>query len=162
MEIEYPRAFFDAMTSTPSFSSRTQPFRHVHLSGAVVESDQTRTLWFFSEGRKARVSTFNTGRSHVLMGLQGASENRILELTNDPKSQGKWTTYVVRPGWVMPPTDESSWFHTILSYFMTSRFCLYNDELALTMLRMAISGGVEPVLSSTEIAIEGRELLTRR
>ena len=62
----------------------------------------------------------------------------------------------------MPPTDESSWFHTLLSYLMTGRFCVYNDELAITMLRMAIEGGVKPILSSTEIGIEGRELLARR
>ena len=58
VETDYPRAFFDAVTSTPTFTSRSQPFHHVHLSGAVVESDQTKTLWYYARARKARVIVF--------------------------------------------------------------------------------------------------------
>ncbi len=94
--------------------------------------------------------------------LQGASENKIVEFSNDPKAQGRWKTYVVKPGYVMPATADSSWFHTIIGFLMTPHFSIYNDELGITMLDMAIAGGARPVLSSKEIGIQGRKLLAKR
>lgn len=55
-DIEYPRAFFDAITSAPAFATRSKPLHHVHLFGALVETDQTKNLWFMPQARKARVS----------------------------------------------------------------------------------------------------------
>ena len=56
VEVDYPAAFFDAFTSTPSYATRQQPFRYVHVSGCFVEPDQGKSLWFLSKARKGRVS----------------------------------------------------------------------------------------------------------
>jgi hypothetical protein len=52
LEVDYPLAFTTAFTS----AGLTKPFRHIHLSGATTERNQTSNLWFKSEMRKMKVS----------------------------------------------------------------------------------------------------------
>ena len=44
---------------------------------------------------------------------------------------------------------------------MTAHYSVRNDELAITMVDMALNGGTKPVLLSKEIGIEGRKLLAK-
>lgn len=154
-------ALFDALASTPSFKSRAQPFHHVHLSGAVVETDQSKSLWFMSAVRKAKVSV-PINKKLSTDSLQGRAQTKVVEFGNDPKLNGIWKTYLVRPGYVLPSSAEGSWFHSIVSYIFGSHYSLRNDELALTMVDLATNGGSRPVLSSQEISERGRQLLAKK
>lgn len=53
LELEYPRAFADAIA--PSIASGIRRFRYVHLSGAMVERDQKKSLWMKAKMRKTKV-----------------------------------------------------------------------------------------------------------
>lgn len=53
MELEYPRAFADAIL--PSLTKRDKRFRYLHLSGALVERDQKKPLWMKANVRKIKV-----------------------------------------------------------------------------------------------------------
>jgi hypothetical protein len=55
IETAYPRAFVEAIMRTDTWSSRTVPFRYVHCSGVLAERDQSKSLWFLQEGRRAKV-----------------------------------------------------------------------------------------------------------
>lgn len=53
LELEYLRAFADAIA--PSLASREKRFRYLHLSGAMVERDQKKSLWMKASVRKTKV-----------------------------------------------------------------------------------------------------------
>jgi hypothetical protein len=51
----YPQAFLDAFARISS-EKDLLGFKFVSLSGALVEKDQSRSLWFLDQERKVRVS----------------------------------------------------------------------------------------------------------
>lgn len=53
MELEYPRAFADAIA--PNVANGAKPFRYLHLSGAMVEREQEKSLWMKANMRKTKV-----------------------------------------------------------------------------------------------------------
>ena len=53
LELEYPRAFAEAIA--PSLAGRGKRFRYLHLSGALVERDQKKSLWMKASVRKTKV-----------------------------------------------------------------------------------------------------------
>ena len=57
LELEFPKAFADAIV--PNLASRGKRFRYLHLSGALVERDQNKTLWMKANVRKTKV------RNHI-------------------------------------------------------------------------------------------------
>ena len=52
-EVDFPKAFIEAMTQ--NWSIRDKPFRYIHCSGVLAEKDQTKSLWFLQDGRRAKV-----------------------------------------------------------------------------------------------------------
>jgi len=40
---------------TEGWSTRNKPFNYIHCSGVLAEKDQTKSLWFLQEGRRAKV-----------------------------------------------------------------------------------------------------------
>jgi hypothetical protein len=52
----YPQAFLDAFARISS-EKDLPGFKFVSLSGALVEKDQSRSLWFLDQERKVRVSS---------------------------------------------------------------------------------------------------------
>jgi hypothetical protein len=53
LELQYPKAFAEAIMPTlPKVGKR---FRYLHLTGAMVERDQARSLWLKSDVRKIKV-----------------------------------------------------------------------------------------------------------
>ena len=53
LEIEYPLAFAKAFANT--LPAHKKKFRYLHVSGAVVETNQEKPLWFFRDARRVRV-----------------------------------------------------------------------------------------------------------
>jgi hypothetical protein len=53
LELDYSRAFASAII--PTLVERGKSFRHVHVSGAMVERDQNKTLWMKNSMRKMKV-----------------------------------------------------------------------------------------------------------
>jgi len=52
VELEYPEAFQKALLKILNVK---KTFTYVYLGGAFTETDQEKTLWFFSKGRRVRV-----------------------------------------------------------------------------------------------------------
>jgi hypothetical protein len=57
LELEYPRAFAEAIMST--MVEDKNKFRYLHLSGGMVERDQSRALWIKSSMRKIKVCSLS-------------------------------------------------------------------------------------------------------
>ena len=53
LELEYPRVFANAIA--PIVASDAKRFRYLHLSGAMVERDQEKSLWMKANMRKIKV-----------------------------------------------------------------------------------------------------------
>jgi hypothetical protein len=56
LELQYPQAFANAIS--PTLAESGKRFRYLHLTGATVERDQTRTLWLKSDVRKIKVCRY--------------------------------------------------------------------------------------------------------
>jgi hypothetical protein len=54
LEVDYPLAFAKAICKT--VSGREKEFRYLHLSGAMTERDQSKSLWIKGEMRKIKAS----------------------------------------------------------------------------------------------------------
>lgn len=53
LELDYPLAFANAFA--PLLVKNGQRFRFLHVTGAMVERDQTKPLWLKSSVRKVKV-----------------------------------------------------------------------------------------------------------
>jgi hypothetical protein len=53
--LEYPLAFQDAFIQVLESRAGKSPFRYVHVSGKLVEQDQSKSLWFLNAPRKNKV-----------------------------------------------------------------------------------------------------------
>lgn len=67
-----------------------------------------------------------------------------------------WETYVVRPGWVMSDTA-----YGFLTWGLGSKYCIWADETAATMLDTVLNGSENQVLDNQTMALRGRQLLRR-
>lgn len=52
VELEYPKAFQEVLLKA---ISPMRKFRYVYLGGGLTETNQEKTLWLFSGGRRGRV-----------------------------------------------------------------------------------------------------------
>lgn len=53
VELEYPESFQRLLVK---LMAGKKTFNYVYLGGAFTETDQNKTLWFYSQGRRIRVS----------------------------------------------------------------------------------------------------------
>lgn len=68
MELEYPEAFQNALLKVLDV---TKPFTYVYLGGAFTETDQEKSLWFYSGGRRVRVCSRLLSMLFILLDIIG-------------------------------------------------------------------------------------------
>lgn len=138
VDIDYPLTFIKTIKTRPPGATH---FRYVQLGGAFTEpppeeGQQERSLWFYANGRRVR----------------GAAEARVLESAEDG-SQSGFTVYVVKPGAVLPK-DGATFQKCILGDSLSIRI----NELAATMVDLAVQGNEQKVFHNQEIIKYGRKL----
>jgi nucleoside-diphosphate-sugar epimerase len=109
---------------------KKSPTRFVYLSGALVEKDPNKTLWFVQENRRMR----------------GELENALLKLDQEATSSSGSRIYIVRPGFVQP---QGAVIRTWVIGKIANAILL--EDLAVAMVDVALSG-------SGGISVENREL----
>ena len=57
VELEHPEAFQQALLRFIDVK-KMKTFRYVYLGGAFTETDQEKSLWFLTEGRRMRVCRY--------------------------------------------------------------------------------------------------------
>lgn len=137
----YPLAFQDAFTaqlSTPR-TGKTSKFRFILLSGAFVEPDQSRTLFFLPQQRKAK----------------GITEAKTVELAERHKDV--WEAIVIRPGGIL--IGES--VRNSIAAFMLGNMLVRGDELGAFVADLAVNGSEETVIKHSTIVGRGKELLLK-
>jgi len=140
LEVDYPLAFGNAMSTVLQIAKEKKKFRFIHLSGAATERDQSKDLWFKSEMRK----------------LKGTAENNTLAFAKQPGNQGLWESYVVKSGFVvtkdgMSPRDMFGW--------MIGGKSIKVDELAAGMIDIALRGSEVETLDNPAMIARGQATL---
>jgi hypothetical protein len=83
LELDYPRVFATAIA--PSIASCGKRFRYLHVTGAMVERDQKKSLWMKGSVRKIKVRTIGSqsgiDRSCPHSGVNQVGEQSFVVLT---------------------------------------------------------------------------------
>ncbi|KZM28514.1 hypothetical protein ST47_g385 [Ascochyta rabiei] len=151
LEIDYPRAFANAIT--PSLANHGKPFRYLHLSGGLVERDQKKFLWMKGSVRKTKACTI--GPEPSLLAVAGQGETQMIGIANEPSHCGLWETIIARPGMVVQKGsyvgEASMWLAG------SSGSCIRSDELALALIDAVLHGSEQLLLPATLLR-RGQEL----
>ncbi|SMQ49527.1 unnamed protein product [Zymoseptoria tritici ST99CH_3D7] len=99
--------------------------------GALVETDQSKTLWFMGDMRRMR----------------GEVENAVVELGKDSK---QWTSFFARPSLV---TEGESVMRFVSSSYIPVA------TLGAALVDLAVVGGEQSVLNNGELRERGKSAL---
>ncbi|KAL3466895.1 hypothetical protein BJX64DRAFT_249222 [Aspergillus heterothallicus] len=128
----FQRAFIDGRKvgeeDVGAGSEAQAPFRFVYISGAAVERDQTRSLWYLGNYRR----------------LRGDGENVLFKHAD--ANPGVFEAYAMRPGLV--PSSDGTIRDGIWSLFPSAR----KDLLAKAMIDIALKGHSENIISNQAIS----------
>ncbi|KAJ7446720.1 hypothetical protein FB451DRAFT_1291293 [Mycena latifolia] len=136
LEIDYPLAFARAIA--PTLVAQQKQFRYLHTSGALTERDQTKSLLFLQDRRR----------------IKGLAENKLIAFAKEKVHEGRWETYIVKPGMVLRPQGD------VLKRM--GGWCLFDtveaSELAAVMVDVVSNGNKEQTLLNAEIVAKGKAL----
>lgn len=135
---KYIKAFQEAFCNVASVG-RERRFRYVLVSGALVEPDQEKTLYFMAGARK----------------LKGLTETWSLEFAK--RNEKVWQTWIVKPGGVI--TDQTWRVAKLLAGIMMPMIC---DEEVGAFVADLVVRGTEPEgrIFNERMVARGSELLS--
>lgn len=153
LELEYPMAFAKAFSTT--LAEHKKRFRYLHLTGAVVERDQAKSLWFLGGMRKLKVSIIHPFSPSTDVS-QGRGETQMVEFAKDPSTGGFWETYAARPGMVVRRGSLSG---DAMIAILGDKMSIRSDELALALIDTVVNGSNEDIVQCAALVKKGQQLL---
>lgn len=148
VNIEYPIAFrqslMKAQRKHQSQRQSQKPFQYIHLSGAFVERDQDKSLWFLSKNRK----------------FHGVKEIKLLEYDAAENHNVLWKMYIIKPGAFM---RGDYYGDGLMACVLGTSGAITGDECGAFVADMVVRGD-EPVgfVENKRMVMRGRELLLAR
>ncbi|KAK4696977.1 hypothetical protein P7C71_g1036, partial [Lecanoromycetidae sp. Uapishka_2] len=136
VSIDYQQAAADAFASAAAASG--VKMRFVYVSGGLVERDQSKSLWFTEELRKVR----------------GRSETILVEAAE--KHPDQLQVAFARIGAVYKRENSLA---SLLAY---SKLHIGVDELAASLIELALHGSEKQIWWNGELARKGQALLKAR
>jgi nucleoside-diphosphate-sugar epimerase len=131
--IAFQQAFRAVLPST-----RRNRFRYVLVSGALVEPDQDKSLWFMPAARK----------------LKGTTENWSLDFARANKDV--WQTWIIKPGGVI--TAETYAIARLAAGLFLPM--IKDEQVGAFVADLLVHGKeTEERISNTRVASRGQELL---
>ncbi|KAF2448660.1 hypothetical protein P171DRAFT_428703 [Karstenula rhodostoma CBS 690.94] len=142
VNVVYPHTFFTSLLDARKNSEyRSKRFRYIRVNGAFTESDQDRSLWFFSEARK----------------LHGLSEARTLELGEQYRDVCQ--TFVVKPGGV---ATQGVWAMECVGKLFGDGVVIGNETLGAFVADLVVHGEEEEgAISNKRMVKKGSTLLRK-
>lgn len=141
VNVVYPHAFFTSFLEARKNSEfRSKRFRYIRVNGAFTESDQDRSLWFFSEPRK----------------LHGKSEARTLELGEQYRDVCQ--TFVVKPGGV---ATQGAWAMECVGKLLGDAAVIGSQTLGAFVADLVVHGEEEEGAISNKRMVEKGSVLLR-
>jgi hypothetical protein len=150
VEVDYPLAFMKAFSTTrsetsvgPNATKQTMSsgaFRYLHLGGAFTVAEQDANLWFMPGPRKVR----------------GLAETKVAAFAEENHLEGKWESWVVKPGGVLWEKGVGS---AVVECLTGTGLSIRVNELAAAMVETVVSGEGPKVLYTRNLVERGREAL---
>lgn len=131
-KINFEYVLATARTFVELTKERKPESHFVYLSGALVEKDPNKTLWFVQENRRMR----------------GELENALLKLVQSTTSSSELRLYIVRPGFVQP---QGAVIRTWIIGKIANAISL--DDLATAMVDLALSGSGRTFIENKELKL---------
>lgn len=139
--LRLPQKFQESFLRARTDAGVSKRFRYVQTSGAMVERDQSKALWFMSDARK----------------FKGTIETKFLEFAKVNKET--WQLYIIKPGGVL----EGRWWDWIAKLVLGDWMAIEKDQFAAFMGNLVVTGEEQEGCISNERMIEvGRRLLENR
>jgi len=140
VEVQYPLALANVLiSSTKSKKDATNSstrLRFLFISGTASERDQSKSLWFLEQGRKAR----------------GRAENKLLELSE--QNAEVFETVIIKAAYVV--RKESKVPDLVVGL---SRNAIRVNELAAAMVDYALDRHGSETVGNAKLRLLGRKLL---
>lgn len=120
-----------ALTTARTFAAfeRSRPFHFVYLSGALVEKDMEKRLWFLADNRRMR----------------GELENSLLHLDSERHNKG-FKIFIARPGFVQP---QGAVLRTWLIGCVANAIMI--SDFAIAMVHLALQGHDQTLVENTQL-----------
>jgi nucleoside-diphosphate-sugar epimerase len=139
VNLKYPLAFQEAFAQRMLNSSRQQKFRFLLLSGAFVEPNQARNLFFLPDQRH----------------MKGLLHTKTLDFAE--AHQNVWEAIIVRPGGILFGGDTL--MNRAGECIFGSGLAIRAEELAASVAHLVINGSSHPVVENLELVENGRKSL---
>lgn len=144
VNLKYPLAFQEAfakrlLASSRSREGRSSKFRFVLLSGAFVESDQSRRLFFLWDQRR----------------MKGLLATKTLEFAEAHRDV--WEALIIRPGGILFGGDTL--LNRATEYAFGTGLAIRAEEVGATVADLVLNGAKQSVIENSEMVQRGRKLL---
>ncbi|KAF2495745.1 hypothetical protein BU16DRAFT_526312 [Lophium mytilinum] len=144
VNLKYPLAFQEAfakrlLASSENREGRSRKFRFILLSGAFVESDQSRWLFFLWDQRR----------------MKGLLATKTLEFAEAHRDV--WEALIIRPGGILFGGD--AFLNRVTEYVFGTSLAIRGEEVGATVADLVVNGARQPVIENSEMVQKGRKLL---
>jgi len=144
VNLKYPLAFQEWFVKRLFASSRNQEgsrgrTKFILLSGAFVEPDQSRRLYFLWDQRK----------------MKGALQTKTIEFAEAHRDV--WEALIIRPGGILFGGD--TFLNKTTECVFGHGLAIRGEELGAFVADLAVNGWQQPVIENAEMVERGRKLL---
>ncbi|KAF1842719.1 uncharacterized protein K460DRAFT_367679 [Cucurbitaria berberidis CBS 394.84] len=114
-------------------------FRFILLSGAFVEPDQSRRLYYLWDQRR----------------MKGLLHTKTIEFAEAHRDF--WEAFIIRPGGILSGGD--TYLNKAVEYIFGRSLAIRSEELGAFVGGLVVHGAQQPVIENLEIVEGGRKLL---
>ncbi|KAH7377273.1 hypothetical protein BKA66DRAFT_467846 [Pyrenochaeta sp. MPI-SDFR-AT-0127] len=145
VNLKYPLAFQEHLAkrilASPGVQKRREKakFKFILLSGAFVEPDQSRWLYFLGDQRR----------------MKGVLQTKTIELAQSHSEL--WDAFVIRPGGIILGGD--TYVNKATEYLFGSSLAIRGDELGAFVADLVVHGSQQTVIQNSDMVERGRKLL---
>lgn len=144
VNLKYPLAFQEHFVKKSLAPSRNQEgeaakVKFVLLSGAFVEPDQSRWLYFLGDQRR----------------MKGVLQTKTIEFAE--KHHDIWEALIIRPGGIMLGGD--TYLNKATEYLFGRNLAIRGEELGAFVADLVVNGSQKTILENSEMVERGRKLL---
>lgn len=135
--LRLPQTFQETFLRARTKAGISKRFRYIQTSGALVEPDQSKNLWFMSDARK----------------FKGIIETKFLDFAEENKAV--WQTYIIKPGGPL----EGKWWDWIAKAVLGDRMAIKTDELAAFVANLVVTSEEKEARISNRRMVEVGQML---
>ncbi|KAF2185341.1 hypothetical protein K469DRAFT_708123 [Zopfia rhizophila CBS 207.26] len=144
VNLKYPLTFQEdfakrLLASSRKREGRRDKFRFILLSGAFVEPDQSRRLYFLWDQRR----------------MKGVLQTKTIEFAEAHRDV--WEALIIRPGGIL--FGGGTFLNKATECVFGRSLAIRGEELGAFVADLVVSGSQQPIIENSEMVERGRKLL---